>query len=64
MSLPRPLLELTRGRVVESAHFGSIAVVDSKGRLLHAWGDPQTDAFLRSAAKPFKSKNRLERGGA
>jgi len=63
MSLPRPLLELTRGRVVESAHFGSIAVVDSTGRLLRAWGDPQTVAFLRSAAKPFQAIPFVERGG-
>ena len=59
-----PLLELTRGGVTESAHFGSIAVVDSQGILLHKIGDPNTVAFLRSSAKPFQALPFVERGGA
>ena len=43
----QPLLELTRGRVVESTHFGSIAIVDSNGKLLHSYGDPYEVALLR-----------------
>ena len=58
-----PLLELTRGGVTESAHFGSIAVVDSQGILLHKIGDPNTVAFLRSSAKPFQALPFVERGG-
>ena len=58
-----PLLELTRGGVVESTHFGSIAVVDSQGRMLHSLGDPNTVAFLRSSAKPFQVLPLVERGG-
>ncbi|MGC8857288.1 MAG: asparaginase, partial [Anaerolineae bacterium] len=49
----QPLFELTRGRTVESIHFGAIAVVDSNGKLLASYGDPYTVAFLRSSAKPF-----------
>jgi L-asparaginase II len=63
MSLLQPLLELTRGRVVESTHFGSIAVVDSTGKLLHSYGDPHGVAFLRSSAKPFQALPFVERGG-
>ena len=63
MTTPQPILELTRGHVVESTHFGSIAVVDSTGRLLHSWGDPQAVAFLRSSAKPFQVLPFVERGG-
>jgi L-asparaginase II len=63
MNVIQPILELTRGRVVESTHFGSIAVVDSTGRLLHSWGDPHTVAFLRSSAKPFQALPFVERGG-
>ncbi len=63
MNTPQPILELTRGRMVESTHFGSIAVVDSTGKLLHSWGDPQTVAFLRSSAKPFQVLPFVERGG-
>lgn len=58
-----PLLELIRGRIVESTHYGSIAVVDADGRLLASHGDPQTVAFLRSSAKPFQALPFVERGG-
>ncbi len=58
-----PLLELTRGHIVESIHFGAIAVVDSGGRLLYSYGDPQTVAFLRSSAKPFQALPFFERRG-
>jgi L-asparaginase II len=63
MALPKPILELIRGRVVESTHFGSIAIVDSTGILLHSYGDPHTVAFLRSSAKPFQAIPFVERGG-
>ena len=59
----QPILEITRGRVLESTHFGSIAVVDSTGKLLHSYGDPYTVAFLRSSAKPFQALPFVERGG-
>src|SRR5512138_2015823 len=59
----QPLLEVTRGRIVESAHVGSIAVVDSNDRLIASTGDPQTVAFLRSSAKPFQALPFVERGG-
>ncbi len=58
-----PLFELTRGQIVESVHFGAIAVVDSHGKLLYSYGDPQTVAFLRSSAKPFQALPFFERGG-
>lgn len=58
-----PLFEVTRGNVVESVHYGSIAVVDSNGKLISSCGDPQTVAFLRSSAKPFQALPFVERGG-
>jgi len=58
-----PLIELTRGRIVESRHYGSIAVVDADANLLTSHGDPQTVAFLRSSAKPFQALPFVERGG-
>ena len=63
MSRFEPLLELTRGRVVESIHLGAIAVVDSQGTLLHSYGGPHTVAFLRSSAKPFQALPFVERLG-
>ena len=59
----QPLFEVTRGDVVESVHFGSIAVVDSNGKLIVSYGDPQAVAFLRSSAKPFQALPFVEGGG-
>ncbi len=57
------LLEVTRGRIVESVHFGAAAVVDSGGRLLAWLGDPKLITFLRSSAKPFQALPFIEKGG-
>ncbi len=59
----QPLLEVTRGDVVESIHYGSLAVVDSNGKLIASYGDPQAVAFLRSSAKPFQVLPFVEGGG-
>lgn len=59
----QPVLEVTRGQIVESTHYGCIAVVDSHGKLLASYGDPQTVAFMRSSAKPFQALPFVERGG-
>ena len=59
----QPLFEVTRGDIVESVHYGSIAVVDSNGRLIASHGDPQAVAFLRSSAKPFQVLPFVEGGG-
>lgn len=57
------LFEVTRGDIVESAHYGSIAIVDSNGKLISSHGDPKAVAFLRSSAKPFQVLPFVERGG-
>jgi L-asparaginase II len=59
----QPLFEVTRGNLVESVHYGSVAVVDSNGKLISSYGDPQLVAFLRSSAKPFQALPFVERGG-
>ena len=59
----QPIFEVTRGDLVESIHYGCIAVVDSNGKLIASYGDPQTVAFLRSSAKPFQALPFVERGG-
>ena len=61
--IAQPLLEVTRGRIVESVHYGSIAVVDSNGKLISSYGDPNAVVFLRSSAKPFQAIPFVERGG-
>ena len=60
----RPVIELTRGGIVESIHHGAIAVANSSGAL-HAWyGDAELVTFLRSSAKPFQAIPLLESGAA
>src|SRR5438270_6592669 len=58
-----PLAKVYRGNHLESFHSGSIAVVDSQGRLRAFAGDPGFVTCLRSAAKPFQALPRLEYGG-
>jgi L-asparaginase II len=60
----QPMLEITRGPVVESVHFGAAAVVDVHGRLLASFGDPSTVTYLRSSAKPVQALPLIEMGGA
>jgi len=59
-----PVIEATRGAIVESIHFGAAAVVDVHGKLLASVGDPATVTYLRSTAKPFQALPFIERGGA
>lgn len=57
-----PLVELTRGSIVESVHWGALVVVDSRGRLLAGLGDPYLVMHLRSTAKPFQLLPLIEEG--
>lgn len=56
----QPLLELVRGPIAESVHFGAFAIVDRHGNLLAAQGNPHTITFLRSSAKPFQTLPLIE----
>ena len=58
-----PLVETTRGSIVESIHYGAIAVCNPAGRLLAALGDPDALVFLRSSSKPFQVLPLVEGGG-
>lgn len=59
----KPVVEVTRGKAVESLHFGAVAVVESTGRLVAGYGDAQTTTFLRSSSKPFQALPLVEMGG-
>ncbi len=48
------LAKVYRGDTVESVHCGSVAVVDSEGKLIYSFGDPYFVTYLRSSAKPFQ----------
>ncbi len=58
-----PVVELTRGGIVESTHFGAIAIVNSHNELVAWYADPETVTFLRSSAKPFQAIPFIEHGG-
>lgn len=58
-----PLVEATRGGIVESLHLGAMAVVDSDGHLLASYGNPDLVSFPRSSMKPFQVLPFVEMGG-
>ena len=60
----KPILEVTRGPIVESLHHGAIAVADANGALHASFGDPELVTYLRSSAKPFQALPFLESGAA
>ena len=49
-----PLVEVTRGDLVEGVHYGSFAVVDSEGRPLTSAGDIDAPFYPRSTLKPLQ----------
>jgi L-asparaginase II len=57
-----PVVDVTRGSVVESVHFGAAAVMDSAGTLLASIGSPELITFMRSSAKPFQALPFIESG--
>jgi L-asparaginase II len=58
-----PLAIAVRGGGVDAVHFGSVAVVDCDGRLLHGAGDPGFVTMTRSALKPFQAMPFVAAGG-
>lgn len=58
-----PLVEVTRGEMVESVHYGAFSVVDREGHLLASAGDPDFVAYPRSALKPLQVLAFIEAGG-
>ena len=58
-----PLVDVTRGDLVESVHFGAIAVCNQQGDLFASTGDPELSTYLRSSSKPFQLLPLIELGG-
>ena len=55
-----PLVELTRGEIVESIHFGAVVICNNQGEILFNAGDPAFFTYLRSTAKPLQVLALLE----
>lgn len=53
-----------RGDFIESTHDVHIAVSDTDGNLLYAYGNPTRQTFARSSMKPFQAVPLVETGAA
>jgi L-asparaginase II len=58
-----PLVETFRGGTLECVHFGALAVVDTRGRVLAQGGNPHWRTFTRSTLKPLQALPFVEGGG-
>lgn len=57
------LIEVVRGPLVESIHFGALAVVNDIGEELFSLGDTNEIYYLRSSSKPFQTLPLVDQGG-
>jgi len=48
------LVNLTRGEIIESTHYGAFALVDRHGNLVASQGNPDTLTYPRSSMKPLQ----------
>jgi len=58
------LVEVTRNGIVESQHFGSAVVCNTKGGVEESWGDINNLIFPRSALKPMLAIHLIESGAS
>jgi L-asparaginase II len=58
------LVEVTRGKLVESRHRGAVAVADAEGMMVLGLGDVAAPIFPRSAIKAVQALVLVESGGA
>ncbi|MBC8442262.1 MAG: asparaginase [Deltaproteobacteria bacterium] len=59
-----PLVEVSRGDIVERIHFGHIAVIDVSKDIIYSKGDPYKYTYMRSCAKPIQVLPLLKSGAA
>ena len=57
-----PLVEITRGDILESRHFGHAVIADDRGNVIEFWGDPGKAILPRSSAKMLQALPLLESG--
>lgn len=58
------LVEITRGRIIESRHRGTVAARTSRGAAAFSLGPVDEQTFFRSAAKPFQTIPLIASGAA
>jgi L-asparaginase II len=59
----KQIFQFTRGDIIESLHFGAVAVMEPSGKLFASYADPELITFTRSSAKPLQALPFLENGG-
>ncbi|MWB76795.1 asparaginase [Pseudooceanicola sp. 216_PA32_1] len=64
MSEAVPMVEVTRGGMVESIHRGHAVVWDASGGLVRAWGNPGLVMYPRSSCKMIQALPLVESGAA
>ncbi|WP_375688101.1 asparaginase [Pseudooceanicola sp. LIPI14-2-Ac024] len=64
MSNPVPMVEVTRGGILESLHTGHAVICDAKGGILRAWGDPDLTILPRSSCKMIQALPLIDSGAA
>jgi L-asparaginase II len=60
----QPLAYVTRGNLIESIHYGDLAVCDAAGHLVASLGDPERVIYWRSSAKPIQALTVVHSGAA
>jgi L-asparaginase II len=63
MSTGVPLVEVTRGNVVERVHYGHVVVVNQKKKVAFSLGNPFKKTYMRSCAKPVQVLPFVRSGG-
>jgi L-asparaginase II len=61
---PALLVEVTRGSITESRHWGHIVAVSGDGSVVASIGAPETVTYLRSASKPHQAIPLVASGAA
>ncbi len=61
---PSALAYVTRGDIVESTHYGDVAVCNADGELLRQAGDAQRRCYFRSSGKPIQALTVVLSGAA
>ncbi len=64
MTQPIPLVEVWRGDLLESSHFGHVAVADAGGNIVWSLGDADKVIFPRSACKMVQALPLITSGAA
>src|SRR5437870_4008895 len=64
VTVAEPLVQVTRGAIIESRHRGHVVAVDGDGRIVAYLGAPETVTYLRSSAKPHQAIPLIASGAA